>query len=581
MDPHSILDRFELLIDTPGSIPKLRQFILELAMQGRLTTRREEDTRASKLLNPIKEEKERLYEEGEIRKSQAKLPEKADGPYSLPEGWIWIELERAGIVNPRHDSDNETLSSFVPMKLIEEGTGEGHETEVRPWGEIRRGYTHFQEGDVGLAKITPCFQNRKSTVFRNLKNGIGAGTTELYVFRPLASAILPRYVLAFFQSAGFIEEGVNRMTGTAGQQRVPRDYVEQSLLPLPPIEEQRRIVGKVENLMEECDALEARQGQAHEKRSAFATAATHALRTAESEDDVHTAWTRIREHFDPLTSNPENVDDLRQAVLQLAARGRLTERRAEDTPAGEMLEQIQKEKEQLYEAGKIRKPKEIPPVQEGPYPLPEKWEWARFNALAKDIRYGTSQKASEADIGVPVLRMGNIDENGRLHYDDLKYISPDSKDLPKLYLKHGDLVFNRTNSYELVGKTAVFRGQDDTMTLASYLIRVRPLHEWVNADYLNYYMNSPVCRDTQIEPEITAQTNQANFNSTKLRHITVPLPPIEEQNRIVERLDDLLSTFDELQDRLVEAGKTKSELVDAVLSGAVLEGERNKSLVED
>ena len=249
--------------------------ILQLAVVGKLTDRHPSDGSAEDLLDRIQAEKERLYDEGEIRESQAKLPEVAEGPRSLPEGWIWIEIERAGVVNPRHDTDEDVPASFVPMKLIEDETGDGHDAEVRPWGEIRRGYTHFKEGDVGLAKITPCFQNRKSTVFRNLKNGIGAGTTELYVFRPLGNTILPEYMLAFFQSAGFIEEGVNRMTGTAGQQRVPRDYVEQSLLPLPPMAEQQRIVATVDRLMEACDALEAQLERRQELGAELLDAVLH------------------------------------------------------------------------------------------------------------------------------------------------------------------------------------------------------------------------------------------------------------------------------------------------------------------
>ena len=259
-----LLDRFDLLLDTPNAIPQLRQFILQLAVQGRLTEQNPEDEPAEALLEQIQQEKQRLYEAKEIRKSQAKLPEIAEGPDILPEGWIWIELERAGVVNPRHDTENDTPASFIPMKLIQDEVGDGHDTETRPWGEIRSGYTHFQEGDIGLAKITPCFQNRKSTVFRGLENGIGAGTTELYVFRPLADAVLPEFVLSFFQSSEFIRGGVAEMTGTAGQQRVPRSYVEQSLLPLPPLAEQKRIVETVGRLMSVCDQLADRLEEVQE-----------------------------------------------------------------------------------------------------------------------------------------------------------------------------------------------------------------------------------------------------------------------------------------------------------------------------
>lgn len=161
-----------------------------------------------------------------------------------------MRLNNVGVINPRHNEDDDLTAAFVPMTLLDDGFGTAHMLEERKYGKIRKGYTHFGEGDVALAKITPCFQNRKSTVLRDLPNGLGAGTTELYVFRPIGETILPEYVLAFLQSPRFIEGGVAAMTGTAGQQRVPRDYFEQSLLPLPPLEEQRRIIATANRLLE-------------------------------------------------------------------------------------------------------------------------------------------------------------------------------------------------------------------------------------------------------------------------------------------------------------------------------------------
>ena len=126
---------------------------------------------------------------------------------------------------------------------------------MRPWGEIKKGYTHFAEGDVGLAKITPCFENGKSAVFRNLTGGIGAGTTELHIVRPLSAH--PDYILLFLKSPHFIQTGIPKMTGTAGQKRVPTEYFAYSPFPLPPLAEQHRIVAKVDELMVLCDRLEA------------------------------------------------------------------------------------------------------------------------------------------------------------------------------------------------------------------------------------------------------------------------------------------------------------------------------------
>ncbi len=129
--------------------------------------------------------------------------------------------------------------------------------EVRPWGEIKKGYTHVMDGDVVLAKITPCFENGKSAVMSDLTASFGAGTTELHVFRALGSPVIPQFVLAYLKSRGFIERGLPRMTGSAGQKRVPHNYFARSPIPLPPLAEQRRIVAKVDQLMALVDELEA------------------------------------------------------------------------------------------------------------------------------------------------------------------------------------------------------------------------------------------------------------------------------------------------------------------------------------
>ena len=139
------------------------------------------------------------------------------------------------------------------MITTDYGAASNH--EVRRWGDIKKGYTHFAEGDVGLAKITPCFQNGKSTVFRNLTGGLGSGTTELHIVRPLL--VNPDFILLFLKCPYFIETGVPKMTGTAGQKRLPAEYFAYSPFPLPPHAEQHRIVAKVDELMALCDRLEA------------------------------------------------------------------------------------------------------------------------------------------------------------------------------------------------------------------------------------------------------------------------------------------------------------------------------------
>jgi len=258
---NNVYDEIELLKVTNEEnyelISKLRQSILQEAVQGKLVPQDPNDEPASVLLERIKEEKERLIKEGKIKKEKPLPPISEDEiPYELPEGWEWVRLGEIAIINPRNDIDDDVEVSFIPMKLIEDGFSNKHTSEIKKWKDVKNGFTHFQEGDVVIAKITPCFQNRKSAVMRNLKNGYGAGTTELYVVRTYANTVLPEYLLALFKTEAFIKGGVATYTGTAGQQRVKKDYIENLLLPLPPLNEQKRIVEKVDQLMALCDELE-------------------------------------------------------------------------------------------------------------------------------------------------------------------------------------------------------------------------------------------------------------------------------------------------------------------------------------
>lgn len=161
------------------------------------------------------------------------------------------------------------------MSLVPERYSGTVSFEKKKWKDIKSGFTHFAENDVVLAKITPCFQNGKSAVMQNLINKFGAGTTELHVFRGNPNFIIPKYVFINFKSSVFIRNGESKMTGTAGQQRVPKDYVSTVLIPLPPYNEQIRIIEKVDQLMALCDELEKTVGQSKQESEILMQSVLH------------------------------------------------------------------------------------------------------------------------------------------------------------------------------------------------------------------------------------------------------------------------------------------------------------------
>ncbi len=248
--------------------------ILDLAIRGKLVPQDPNDEPASVLLERIRVEKEELIKQGKIKRDKKEsvifkgednsyyLKDENgvtditdDLPFYIPDLWQWAKIKDILQINPRNSLENNLKVSFVPMLLIDNGYSGKHTDEVRLWKQVKNGFTHFKENDVGIAKITPCFENRKSTIFKNLRNGYGAGTTELHILRTYDDTILPQYLLAYIKSNLFIEKGKQNFIGVVGQQRIGRTYIENLYLPIPPLQEQQRIADQIDVIFTQLDAI--------------------------------------------------------------------------------------------------------------------------------------------------------------------------------------------------------------------------------------------------------------------------------------------------------------------------------------
>ena len=265
---NSLIENYHLLeyekTKLDGEIyDKLKKSILQYAIQGKLVKQDENDEPASILLERIRAEKKaqlgKKYVESyiykgddncyyeKVGKNEPVLVE--DLPFDIPDTWAWARLKDVVEINPRNSVDDETMVSFVEMKSLKDGFNNSFVYEKRAWKAVKSGFTHFQNGDVGFAKITPCFQNRKSAIFNELENGYGAGTTELHILRPYKNTMLANYLLWFVKSPYLIEYGKQKFSGTAGQQRFGTDEVKNTLIPIPPQAEQERICIKIREVL--------------------------------------------------------------------------------------------------------------------------------------------------------------------------------------------------------------------------------------------------------------------------------------------------------------------------------------------
>ena len=471
------------------------------------------------------------------------------GLSELPDGWVWTTLEEVSELNLRIDKqsiDNDLEVTFLPMKNVEELSGKIDLSETKRFSELKRkSYTPFRDGDILFAKVTPCMENGKIAIAHDLKNGIGFGSTEFHVIR-LSEEQSKQFFFFYFLQQKFRQEAKRAMTGAVGLLRVPTDYMRKVPIPLPPLSEQHYIAAKIEEL-----------------------------------------FTRLNAGINALHKTQSQLKRYRQSVLKAAFEGKLTEAwRAEHQdeiePASVLLERVLTERRKKWETeqleqmrAKEKMPKDdkwkakykepvAPDMIELPK-LPKGWTWATVEQLSTKIQYGSSKKTDADSNGVPVLRMGNI-VDGKIVLNNLKYLPKEHNEFPELLLNKGDLLFNRTNSRELVGKTAVYTGIPNPCSFASYLIRVR-FHPSIDSMIAAYYINSVYGKDW-ILSVVSQQAGQANVNGTKLKLFAVPMPPEKEQQVLVEEVERHLFAADEVEKTITAELKRAEQLRQSILKKA-------------
>lgn len=558
-------------IDLYG-IKKLRELILELAVRGKLVPQDPNDEPASVLLERIAAEKAELMKQGKIKK-QKPLPEisEEEKPFELPVGWEWTTLNTLAEINPKIDvSDDEQDISFVPMPLISTKFDGSHDFEVRKWKEVKKGYTHFANGDIAIAKITPCFENSKAAIFSGLKNNVGVGTTELHVARPYSPAVNQQYLLLNFKSPGFLKTGESQMTGSAGQKRVPRNFFENYPLPFPPLQEQERIVNNFTQLMILCDQLEQHSLTSLDAHQQLVETLLTTLTDSQNADELAENWARISEHFDTLFTTEASIAALKQTILQLAVMGKLVPQDPNDEPASELLKRIAQEKAQLVKDGKIKKQKPLPPIsdEEKPFELPDGWEWCLFEDVV-DIQSGITKGRNLANrklISVPYLRVANV-QRGYLDLSEVKEIDIPEEEKDKYHVIKGDLLITEGGDWDTVGRTTVWC-HDWYIANQNHVFKGRIIGQDIDPYWLETYMNSPYSRD-YFASASKQTTNLASINKTQLRGCPVAIPPSSEADKIMIKLNYFNELCEKLKLKIKSAQQTQLHLADALTDAAI------------
>ncbi len=547
-------------------IKKLRELILELAVRGKLVPQDPSDEPASVLLERIAAEKTRLVKEGKIKKPKA-LPEigEEDKPFELPEGWEWSMLAEIAEINPRNESDDTVDASFVPMSLISTAYNGQHEFEARKWGEIKKGFTHFSNGDIGIAKITPCFENSKAAVFRGLINGLGAGTTELHIARPYTDYVSAFFILLNIKSPIYLKKGEAGMTGTAGQKRLAKDFFSFYPLPIPPFAEQHRIVAKVDELMALCDQLELQSEAQMAAQQTLVEVLLATLTDSADADELAQNWARLSTHFDTLFTTEASIDALKQSILQLAVMGKLVPQDPSDEPASTLLARITAEKAQLIKEKKIKKEKPLPAIseEEKPFELPQGWEWCRLPDLGELAR-GKSKHRPRNDPKlyvngtIPLVQTGDVARADGLIESYTAMYNEIGLAQSQLWPKGTLCITIAANIADtgILGFDACFPDS---------VVGYTPYESSLPVVYFDFFIRTAKENLERFAPS----TAQKNINLEILSNILVPCPPTQEFIRIVSRVNDLFAICDQLKARLQTSQQTQLALAESLVEGAL------------
>lgn len=545
-------------------IKKLRELILELAVRGKLVPQDADDEPAKELLKKILA--------GMIKKPKLELDiSDQEKPFELPFGWEWVhfgvvsEIERGGSPRPIKSYFTNDPDGLNWIKIGDTDQGGKYITSTNE--KIRKeGLSKTRMVYPGDFLLTNSMSFGRPYITK-IEGCIHDGW--LRISPPEA---LDKDFLYYLLSSSYVRNVFIAVAAGAVVMNLNADKVRDLLIPVPPLAEQHRIVAKADELMALCDQLETRHSNAADAHEKLVSHLLGTLTQSQSVEDFNVNWQRISAHFDTLLTTEASIDALKQTLLQLAVMGKLVPQDPNDEPARELLKRIQAEKAKLIADGKIKKDKPLAELTEDekPFELPKRWEWVRLGLLIQELSNGLYKPDKfYTDQGFISLRMFNI-QGGNIDFDGARRVELDADELDQFILEAGDLLINRVNSKELVGKTAIIPKFNEALVYESMNMRARPYRGFVYSDYLNLYMKSSLAKET-IFSFAKEAISQASINQMQIRSMPTPLPPLTEQHRIVAKVDELMTLCDQLKARLIDASQLQKKLADVLVKQAITE----------
>ena len=555
-------------------INKLRELILEFAVRGKLVQQNHEDVSADYVLAEISKTKSKLLKEKAIKSAKvASEKEMPEVRFETPRGWGFVPIEQL-LVN---SSDNivdgpfgsklkasEYVESGVPILRIQnidrnkfKDNGIQYVTKLKA-DELKR--HSFKAGDIILNKLgEPA--GKACIVPKHFESGIIVA--DIVRIR-LDTQVVSREYLTLAINAPLVANQFSKLAKGITRQRVNLSQVRSLKIPVPPVSEQISIVREFNKLMLLCDQLESQTEASIEAHQTLVKSLLETLTNAKDADELNDSWQRISEHFDVLFTTEDSIDQLKQTILQLAVMGKLVKQDPNDEPASKLLERIAAEKEQLIKDKKIKKQKPLPATSEDekPFQLPHGWAWTRFSDFVNEVATGPFgsmiHKSDYIDGGIPLINPshminGKIQEDSAISVSELK-----AEELSSYKLAEGDLVMARRGE---MGRSALVTKRENNWLCGtgSFVLKFndKVSREFLlllfKTDYVKNYLGGNSVGSTM-----------TNLNHGILYKMPFLIPPVAEQERVVQKVKILFSLCDKLKLKINDTQLTKIKASDLI-----------------
>lgn len=539
-------------------VQKLRELILELAFLGKLVPN---EAKSFNLLEQILSEQEELVKNKILKKTTViNILESSEFSYSLPNTWALLKLADSGYNLGQKVPDSKF--SYIDVSAINSIFGRVENQSILNADEApSRARKKVCQGTIIYSTIRPYLNN--IAVIDKVFEYEPIASTAFAVIHPY-KAIDSYYLFYYLRSPLFVKYVESQQVGIAYPAINDKQFFS-GLLPVPPLDEQQRIVAKLNELMQLCDQLEQQQNLSSEAHDQLVDTLLNVLTNSSDVDEFQQNWQRISENFNLLFTTEYSIEQLKQTILQLAVMGKLVKQDPADEPASELLEQIAQEKNKLVKDGKIKKSKPLPEIDldKVPFEIPDSWAWARFSELGEFAR-GKSKHRPRNDPALfnppiyPLVQTGEVARAGNIILEYHSKYSEVGLAQSRMWSKGTLCITIAANIADsaILGFDACFPDS---------VVGFTPVEPLYSARYLLFFMKTA----RQQLLEYAPATAQKNINLEILESVYIPIPPLNEQEKIIQTVDEFLNICNVLKDKIKHVNSIKCELSDALVSNAL------------